>query len=66
MTFNGVTPSGQTCTSKTTSATGTFTCTFTVPADAVGTYAVVLSGSDVGIVPADSATANFKITTSGS
>ncbi|MGA8543297.1 MAG: IPT/TIG domain-containing protein [Thermoplasmata archaeon] len=58
--FSGATPSTQTCTSQTTSATGTFSCTFTVPSDAAGGHAVVATGSDGG---SDTATATFTITT---
>ncbi|MGD0396486.1 MAG: IPT/TIG domain-containing protein, partial [Nitrososphaerales archaeon] len=63
ITFNGATPATQTCTTKTTSATGAFTCTFTVPSVAAGTYTVVVSGSDVGTVPADTASTTFTVTT---
>jgi hypothetical protein len=65
-TFGGTTPTVQTCTSKTTSVSGSFTCTFTVPSDSANSYTVVASGSDVGSVPADTASAAFLITTASS
>jgi hypothetical protein len=57
----GGTIATQTCTAQTTSATGAFTCTFTVPPETAGVYTVTVSGSNVGTVPADSATANFRV-----
>ncbi len=63
ITFGGVTPGTQTCTSATTDSTGAFTCTFAVPAGAtVGSHAVLVSGSDLGSVPGDQASANFIVT----
>lgn len=62
--ITGGTVSTQTCTSQVTSATGGFTCTFTVPTDTAGAQSVTVAGSDVGTVTADSATAMFTITTS--
>ncbi len=50
----------QTCTSQTTSATGTFSCTFSVPSVSAGAHTVTVSGSDGG---SDSATATFTATT---
>ena len=58
--FNGVTPGTQTCTAQTTSATGTFSCTFTAPSDAAGGYTIVATGGDGG---SDTASATFTITT---
>ena len=60
-TFNGATPSTQTCTSQTTSATGAFTCTFTVPSSSSGAKTVTASGSDVGTVTGDSASTTFTV-----
>jgi FIMAH domain len=57
-TYGGATPTTQTCTSQTTSATGTFACTFTVP-PSTGANTVTASGSDVGTAPLDTASANF-------
>jgi hypothetical protein len=62
-TFNGVTPGTQTCTSQTTSATGTFSCTFGVPSSTSGAKTVVASGNDVGTVAGDTASATFTVTT---
>src|SRR5208337_5137666 len=58
----GGTITTQTCTAQTTSATGTFTCTFTVPTVTAGAHAVTVSGSDIGTMPADTATATFTVT----
>ncbi|MGD0477808.1 MAG: hypothetical protein ABSB29_06555 [Nitrososphaerales archaeon] len=66
MTFNGVHLAAQDCTTQTTSPTGAFTCSFTVPSVAAGPYTVTLSGSDVGTVPADTASATFTVKSSGS
>ncbi len=57
-TFNGTTPATQTCTSKTTNATGFFSCTFVVPANVPGAYDVNATAADGG---ADNATAVFTI-----
>ena len=62
-TYAGSTPGTQTCTSQTTSGTGAFSCTFTVPASSAGAHTVIASGSDLGSVPADTASAAFTITT---
>ena len=59
-TFDGVTHGHQTCTSQTTSGTGTFGCSYTVPLDAAVPYSVVTTGSDGG---SDTATTTFTITT---
>lgn len=64
-TFAGSTPLTQTCTAQTTSATGAFSCTFTVPGSAsAGANTVTASGGDVGSVPADTASATFTVSAS--
>ncbi len=63
ITIAGGTIATQTCTSQTTSTTGAFTCSFTVPADTAVGHLVTVSGSNVGTVPADAATATFTVTT---
>jgi len=60
-TFNGAAPV-QTCTAQTTSASGAFSCTFTVPSSAAGIYTAVASGNDVGSVSGDTASTSFTIT----
>ena len=57
-TFNGTTPTVQTCTAQTTNATGFFSCTFVVPAHVPSANDVNATGSDGG---ADNATAVFTI-----
>ena len=61
-TYGGITPMTQTCTSQTTSSTGTFSCTFTVPSSS-GAQPVIAWGSDHGSVPADNASATFTAST---
>jgi hypothetical protein len=52
------------CTDQTTSATGSFTCTFTVPSDDTsGAQIVAVSGSDILTESADTASATFTVTT---
>ncbi|MGD0478432.1 MAG: IPT/TIG domain-containing protein, partial [Nitrososphaerales archaeon] len=64
ITIAGGTIATQTCTTKTTSPTGAFTCTFTVPPDTAGAHLVTVSGSDIGTVPGDTASATFTVTSS--
>jgi hypothetical protein len=64
MTFNGATPTTQTCTSSSASSSGAISCTFTVPSVTYGSYSVVVSGTDIGIVTADTASATFTVTPS--
>jgi trimeric autotransporter adhesin len=58
LTYAGSGPATETCTSQTASASGAFSCTFTVPSSR-GTNLVTISGDDVGSVPADTASATF-------
>ncbi len=63
-TYQGSAPATQ-CTAQTTSSTGAFSCSFTVPlSSAAGADSVVASGSDVGTVSADSASATFSVAVS--
>ncbi|HYB79088.1 MAG TPA: hypothetical protein VEG66_04930 [Thermoplasmata archaeon] len=59
-TFNGTTPTVQTCTAQTTNKYGNFSCTFVVPKNLPGPYDVNATGADAA---SDNATAVFKILT---